>query len=648
MVLLAADACLRADVVLPSLFSTHAVLQSAARVPVWGKADPGEAVTVTLGKAHADTVAGADGKWRVNLDLKSVGAGPFELVVQGRNRVVANDVFVGQVWVCSGQSNMEFQLRTSAGAADEYPKAGNPSLRQFQVAKVASPMPLDEVKGAWVVATPESVPSFSAVAYYFGKNLQHALDMPVGLINSSWGGTPVEAWTRTGAFDPDADLKAGAQTARADAVAFKEYLSRYRDWVQQQNRADRSFDAAAFNAEAKDAVGWVPVTLPGTFAAAGLPDAGAVWIERKITLPSSAVGAGLQVWFGDVNGSVRLYWNGVPFGEGGPETTVQRYAVNPKNVVAAEGVLTARIYNAAGAGGIASGQARFRIDYKGGSLQLAGEWQAKSEYAFPPLAAGAAVAPVKPTPPLFDHNVAGYLFDGMIHPLIPLAIAGVIWYQGEHNWNRGWQYRTAFRLMITDWRRQWGQGDFPFYFCQLPNYGAPPAKPGNSNWAEVRESQAAALALPNTGMAVLIDVGDAGNIHPADKRSVGDRLALVALAKTYGKNVVYSGPVYASQKIEGGQVRIDFSNTESGLATRPASSPVRGFMICGSDQKWQWAEARIENGAVVVRSPAVSAPVAVRYAWADNPDCNLYNGAGLPAAPFRTDTFPVASLTHKY
>lgn len=647
--LFSAAPLVRANVVLPALFSNHAVLQSAAKVPVWGKADPGEPVSVKLGAASATTTADASGKWRVDLDLSAVGAGPFELVAEGRNRVVVSDVLVGQVWVCSGQSNMEFQLRASAGAADEYPKAGNLSLRHFKVINVASPVPLEEVKGAWVVATPASVPDFSAVGYYFGQHLQRELGVPVGLLNASWGGTPIEAWTRIGALDEDAGLKTGAQAARADATAFKNYLRGYRAWVQQQKRDDRPFDAATFNAQAKESAQWSPVTLPGTFASAGLSDAGAVWITRKVTLPDAAVGAGLQVWFGDVHDSVSLYWNGVRVAEGGVDTLLHRYAISAKYVTSREGVLTARIYSPAGGAGVmSSGQARFRIDYKGGVLELGGEWQAKSEYAFPPLSAGEGTVPDKPKSPRADHNVAGYLFDGMIHPLIPSAIAGVIWYQGEHNWDRGWQYRTIFKLMITDWRQQWGRGDFPFYICQLPNYGSPPAKPGESNWAEVRESQAAALALPETGMATLIDVGDAGNIHPTDKRSVGDRLARLALAKTYGKEVVFSGPVFASKKIEGDRVWIAFVKTDGGLATKPALSPVRGFMICGADRKWQWAEAKIEGDTISVWSPSVPAPVAVRYAWADNPDCNLYNGAGLPASPFRTDDFPATSLRHGY
>ena len=650
--LVASAALLRADVSASPLFSAHAVLQAAEQVPVWGKADPKEAVTVTLGKATATCVAGADGKWRANLDLRAVGAGPFELVIEGRNRIVATDVLVGQVWLSSGQSNMEWPLRGSGGAAAEIAKSENPRLRLFKVERITSPVPLDEVRGRWLVAGPETTPDFSAISYYFGQKIQRELNVPVGLINAAWGGTPIEAWSRLGAYDSNPDLKLGAEKAQADAAVYRGFLADYGAWMKQQGRQDHQ---EPFTACTPGAPGWKPVNLPGALTDAGLSDAGAVWICRKITLPAGAVGSGLQVWFGDVKDAVKIYWNGVPVGEGGIESTVHRYALHGKHVTSTEGVLSARLCNPAGVPGIAPGKDRFRLDYKGGSILLAGEWQAKVEYAFPPLPAGAAACPVKAPLPRPDHDVAAYLYNGMIHPLIPTAIAGVIYNHGTSNAERAWQYQHAFSLMIIDWRKQWGRGDFPFYFCQLYNFQPQPAQPSESSWAEIREGQAAALALPNTGMAVLIDVGEAGNIHPADKRSPGERLARLALAKTYGKDMVASGPMYAASKIEGGKVSVTFSGADDGLIAKPVEhtvvrpeSEVQGFAICGADRKWVWAQAKIERETVVVWGPAVPAPVAVRYAWADNPVCNLFNGAGLPAAPFRTDDFSLKSMSAKY
>jgi sialate O-acetylesterase len=643
-----------ADVSLPAIFSDHAVLQRSKTVPVWGKAEPGENVTVTLDSVSAKAVTAADGRWRANLDLSAVGGGPFELVVQGNNRLVASDVLVGEVWLCSGQSNMEWPLRSSGGAAEEIKNSANSQLRHFKVKNAASAVPLDALAGKWVVATPATTPEFSAVGYYFGQALQRSLGRPVGLINASWGGTPVEAWTSVASLSADPELKAGSEKARLNAADYKKFLSEYHNWILQQKREDRAPDLA-FNAEATAADGWTPVKLPGSLADTGLDDAGAVWIARKITLPAAAVGSGLQVFFGDVRDAVKIYWNGVPLGEGDIETTMHRYSLNARHVTTTEGVLTARIFRPSGAPAIAPGSARFRLDHKGGTIPLAGDWMAKREFALPPLATGIPPCPEKPPLPRSDNNVAGYLFDGMIRPLIPSALAGVIWYQGEHNWDRGWQYRTAFPLLIADWRREWGQGEFPFYYCQLANYQQVSAKPGDSLWAEVRDAQSAALSLPRTGMAVLIDAGEAANIHPSDKRSPGERLAGLALAGTYGKEPIATGPVFESGQVEGSAIRIRFGSVGSGLVAKPVTpgaarpeSEVQGFMICGADRKWVWAQAKIEGASVVVSAPGVSAPVAVRYAWADNPVCNLYNDSGLPAGPFRTDDFPMISEKNKY
>ncbi|MFA6286514.1 MAG: sialate O-acetylesterase [Opitutaceae bacterium] len=649
-------AWLRADVVLSPLFSDHAVLQAAEDVPVWGRAEPSEAIVVTLGKARASAVTDADGKWRASLDLRAVGPGPFELVVEGRNRIVATDVLVGQVWLSSGQSNMEWPLRGSGGAAAEIAKSENPRLRLFKVERIASPVPLDDVKGRWLVATPETTPDFSAISYYFGQKIQRELDVPVGLINAAWGGTPIEAWTRVDAYGGNPDLKAGAEKAQADAAVYRRFLADYGAWMEKQGRRDREpATPDRFNAYGPDAGGWKSVTLPGSPADAGLAKAGAVWISRRITLPAGAVGNGLQLWFGDVKSDVKVYWNGLRFGEGGIESTVHRYSLHGKHVTSTEGVLTARIFNPSGAPTVAPSEARFRLDYKGGGIQLAGEWRAQPEYAFPALTAGTEECPEKAPLPRADYEVASYLYNGMINPVIPTAIAGVIYNHGTSNSRRAWQYRHAFSLMITDWRKQWGRGDIPFYFCQLYNFQPQPEQPGESAWAEIREGQTAALALPDTGMAVLIDVGEAGNIHPADKRSPGERLARIALAKTYGKDVVASGPMFAASKTEAGRIRITFTGTEGGLVTKPVGhtvvrpeSEVQGFAICGADRKWRWAQAKIEGDTVMVWSADVNAPVAVRYGWADNPVCNLYNGAGLPASPFRTDDFPLASQSKKY
>lgn len=655
---LCAASALHAEVKLPALFSDRAVLQKSERVPVWGKADPGESVTVTLGKATASTTTGADGRWRVLLNLKGAGPESAELVVQGRNRIAVSDVLVGEVWLCGGQSNMDFPLSAFPIAKTEVPNSANPQLREFRVKKATSAEPVDEVEGKWVIAGPQTSGSFSATGYFYGKNLQKALQVPVGLVTSCIGGTFIETWMSREALASDPGITEGANRARAERVAFDTYVADHKAWQTKFGRADRrAADAQTFAAPGVDTSDWKPVTLPGALGAAGIPDGGAIWLRKTIPVPSSDIvaGKGIDLFMEGIRDYAEIYWNGKKIGSSDLTDVAHRYGIRGNLVQAGEGVLAVRIFNPAnGAEILAKGR------FQGNHYLLKGEWLAKVEAALPPLEGEALSAlPVRPTAmPYEPQNVASYLFNGMIHPVIPYGIRGVIWYQGEGNWNRGYQYRTEFPALIKDWRAKWGQGDFPFYYCQVANFQVRPKKPGNDWQAELREAQSMALALPNTGQAILIDIGEEWNIHPANKMEVGDRLARIALAKTYGKtDLVYSGPVYAGMAIEGGKVRIRFSHTHGGLVAKSlAGEPARnapggeleGFSICGEDRKWQWADAKIDGDTVVAWSAQVPKPVAVRYAWSNNPLCNLYNGGGLPGGPFRTDDFPMMSEKNRY
>ncbi len=661
---------LHADVTLPAIFSDHAVLLRSNRTPIWGQANPGEAINISLGTAQATATAGADGRWRAELDLAKAPTDPLELVVESSNRIVVKDVLVGEVWFCSGQSNMAFPLSAFASGKEEIPKSANPQLRQFLVAFKTSPVPLDDVQGKWTVSGPDTVGAFSAVAYFFGKKLQAELGGAVGLINDSVGGTVIEAWMSREALDADPELKTGRENAQNDRAAFDTYGEKYRAWQKQFGREDRpTAKIDEWTSANIDTTDWKPVTLPGLFSAAGLPDAGAVWIRRKITAPSEPdirPGKGIDLYLGDIRDSNTVYWNGRKIGDSDLLAVLRRYGIRFNFVNEGENVLAVRIFNPATGAGILPSKARFQ----GNHYMLQGEWLAKAEFELPPLDEAAKAAfPQRPMLPIDPQNVASYLFNGMINPIIPYGIRGIIWYQGEGNWQRGFQYRTAFPLLIKDWRAKWGQENLPFYFCQLANFQAINPKPQDSPFAEVRDAQTQALALPNTGQAVLIDVGEEGDIHPADKESVGDRLMRIALAKTYNKDLAYSGPVYQSQSIEGNRIRLSFQHTDGGLVAKPLpaeyrpvskepctaplvrnrpESQLEGFAICGQDRKWTWADAKIDGDTVVVSSDAVPQPVAVRYAWAQNPICNLTNAAGLPAGPFRTDDFPLTSAKARY
>jgi sialate O-acetylesterase len=672
--------CAWADIKLPAIISDHMVLEKAAKVPIWGSADPGEDVTVSLNGIASTAKADAAGKWMLALNLKDSAPGPFEMTVAGKNKLTLSDVVVGEVWVASGQSNMEFILKNAIGAETEIARPANPLLRQFAVKMNATSELKDDVHGKWVSASPETVGNFTAVGYFFAKMLQKELNIPVGLIHTSVGGTPSEAWTSAEALDAVPDLKAARErlwAAVKDAPEKKKaFIDSMGAWTKENGREDKPCaDAAAYAGSDVSPGGWVAVKLPGEVTAPGLPQAGAVWLRKEINVPSAPTEKfPLSL---PIDGFDSVYWNGKLL----KQTTIQDFEglgsvrrkgpfdVPPEDVKVGKNILAIRLYEPispaifpANTGGPRAGS--------GGSISLAGEWLAKTEYEFPAIPAEkTAVAPQPPTNPPGVHSVASFLFNGMVRPIIPYAIQGVIWYQGEANTGRAFQYRTAFSLLISDWRKQWNQGDFPFYFCQLPIYRPKASMPGESGWAELREAQSLALKLPNTGQAVTIDVGETGNLHPRNKMDVGERLALIALARDYGKPIPFSGPVYDSMKVESGKAILSFQHTDGGLTAKPLpqtdavssltnqtaplvrnspNSQLEGFAICGEDRKWVWADAKIDGNNVIVWSDKVPSPAAVRYAWADNPTCNLTNGSGLPASPFRTDDFPPVTLKGKY
>lgn len=648
----------RANVTLPSLLSNHAVLQKSERTPLWGNAATGEKVKVTLGGAQAETSAGGDGKWRVYLDVTRLGDGPFDLIVEGANRLVVQDVVIGEVWVCSGQSNMAFGLARAAEAAEEIPQSANPLLRQFRVANVGAETAEENCKGAWIVARPDTAKEFGAVSYFFGKKVQQTIRQPVGLILAAWAGTSALSWLPQEAFDaePEWQSKLASVKKRVDdfPVLKEQYLPAYRQWEKQFMRTDRPSDPARYAAEDAAPDGWITVTLPAALKAAGLPDSGAVWFRKTFTVPAGSLDNAM-IQLGAVRDFNACYINGKKIGE----TTVEslkggfdvRYTL-PKGALR-EGENTVAVRLCAPSERASMPSTLF-VGIGSARLLMNGEWLAKVETELPALSGEArkALPTIPPNPG--THSVPGRIFNGMIHPLMASPIRGVIWYQGEQDTGQPGGYAKIFEALIRGWRKGWGC-DVPFYFCQLPNYGVKKDEPDNSLWALLREAQSKALALPNTGQAVLIDLGEE-DVHPIHKREVGERLARLALAQTYKQPGTASGPVYQSMTMEGDKVRLSFLHAGGGLVAKPLTAHYRptsmspalkplvrhspdgeleGFALCGENKKWAWATARIEGDTVLVWSPAVPRPVAVRYAWADNPTCNLYNGAGLPAAPFQ-------------
>ena len=645
---LAAPAVTHADVRLPALVGSHMILQRDAPSRVWGWAAPGEAVRVSVGPAKGEAVAGTDGRWSVDLPPQPAG-GPFSLTVAGRNTLTLEDVWFGEVWVASGQSNMEWPLAQSIGGP-EAAAAGCDGLRLFTVAKATSLPEKDDVSGRWAPCDASTAPGFSAVAFFFGRELHRALGVEVGLVHSSWGGTPAEAWTSRSALEKEPSLRplvADFDLALNDAEARKTFAARLEAWEAANYHRDVSNEGLArgWAKPETPSAGWGRMDLPQQWERAGLPIDGAVWFRRAVEIPAAWAGKDLRLSLGALDDFDTTYFAGEEIGRTGKETpgywAVPRlYTVPGRLVKAGRAVVAARVFDHYGGGGFSGVTPDLWIapaDSSGAKVPLAGPWEYQVERSLPPSTPDFATQPRYPSAD--NSNSPTVLYGAMIAPLTPLAIRGALWYQGESNAGAAFQYRTLFPAMIRDWRRAWGRGDFPFLFVQLANYMARAAEPGESAWAELREAQAMTLALPKTGMAVAIDIGETSDIHPKNKHDVGARLARWALADTYGQPAVRSGPLYRSFSVEGAAVRVRFDHGE-GLATADGRPP-KGFAIAGADRKWRWAEARIDGQTVVVSSPEVPRPVAARYAWADDPEATLRNGAGLPASPFRTDDWPM-------
>ena len=632
------------NIQLPGLFGDHMVLQQQLPIPVWGSADPGGLVIVTLAEQIEYTVVDKSGKWRINLKPLPAG-GPFEMKIIGTSTLEFQDVMVGEVWLGSGQSNMEMPLGGWGGvldSEDEIAAANYPQIRLYQVEKTMSFKPSEDVPATgWQICSPQSIEYFSAPMYFFGRELNQTLDLPIGLIHSSWGGTIIEAWispqalsTIDGQSERMAQLETFVQKLTVDdqPLSQESLTDIWEAWQEEVRAKDRGLSDpdGGWSEPHISSAGWEPMDLPITWEEAGLPGLdGIVWFRKEINLPPTWQGKDLTLQLSAVDDVDSTYFNGSLIGSGDIWDAPRNYTI-PSNLVRADGnVISVRVQDDQGAGGIWGDADLLWIKTSNGdSLSLVGSWNYRIGLSWDELETP-AMRPGNPNhPTLLSH--------GMIEPLIPYGIRGALWYQGESNVGQASQYQKFFPTMIRDWRQRWDQGDFPFYFVQLANYMARAEEPGDDSWAELREAQMMALAEPNTGMAVAIDIGDEFDIHPKNKQEVGRRLALLALQGAYEQDIQASGPLYQSLKVENDRIRISFSNTAKGLSTRN-NEVLQGFAIAGKDRQFRWADATIEGHSVVVHHPLIPHPVAVRYAWAANPACNLLNSAKLPAAPFRTD-----------
>jgi sialate O-acetylesterase len=630
-----------AQIMLPACFTDNMVLQRQTKVNLWGTETPGKNFTITTSWNNKTYKAAADtgGSWKIKISTPVYG-GPYTITFNDGEISTLKNILIGEVWVCSGQSNMEMPLTGFYGDVlnlqYELADAANYSeIRMLKIDNKTSFTPLTNVqtKGGWAVCGPQTVRDFSAVAYFFAKNLFIDKHVPIGIINSTWGGTVAEAWTSGSAlktmpdFAPFVNAAEGGLTQKKLDARYQTELSR---WIDSINVKDPGFQQGKllWAESGFDDSAWQKMIIPAYWEQAGVPDYdGTMWFRKKVAIPAAWAGKDLKLNMGGIDDYDVSYFNGAEIGHTESFFYKRSYTIPGSLVKAGENTIAVRVFDNGGLGGINKGPLQLSLATDTtGQIDLAGQWAYHT----------ANVLTLLPQPPAQSNspNRPTLIYNAMISPILPYTIKGVIWYQGESNADRATQYRRLFPLLINDWRQKWNEGNFPFYFVQIANYNAT-GQPPAADWAALRDAQLSTLSVPNTGMAVTIDIGDANRIHPQNKQEAGRRLALIARAKTYGENIPYSGPLYKSNVIKGNKIELEFTHTDNGLLAK--GDTLKGFTIAGADKKFYPANAVISGHKVIVSSSAVANPVAVRYAWANNPLCNLYNGANLPASPFRTD-----------
>jgi sialate O-acetylesterase len=627
-----------ANVRMPLIFSDGMVLQRDKQIPIWGFADANESVEIHFNKQIKKTQADKNGKWTVNLNAEKAG-GPFELTIIGKNKITIKNVLVGEVWICSGQSNMEFQVFKTMNSEKEISSADYPMIRHFGVAQDLSGTPKDDLKqGKWEVANKENVGNFTAVGYYFARKLYSELKIPIGIINTSWGGTNVETWTSREAFENSSDFK--AMIADVPTVDINAIFETYKKSVLENLKKVQGFDVSMENEDQFKNTNfqdknWPEIKVPSLWENQQIGNIdGIVWMRKTIVLTAEQAKKEAVLHLAKVDDEDKTYVNGVEVGTNNLWDKLRVYKI-PANVLK-EGtnVIAVRITDYSGGGGIYGDPQDLKIDFKDSNVPLEGLWK------FNVVKVRIEVSP---------NSYPSLLYNAMVNPLVPYAMQGVLWYQGEANVWRAKEYKKSFPLMINDWRSKFKQGNFPFYFVQLSTFdefGGNSQK--GSRWAELREAQSETLKLPNTGMAVTTDIGNAKDIHPTNKQDIGLRLAAIAMNNIYGKKQVHSGPTYKSQTIKGNEIIITFDNIGSGLST-PNNDELKGFEIAGSDKVFHSAKAIIKDNKIIVSSDKVQNPVAVHYGWADDDTViNLINKEKFPASPFRTDNWEMITANEKY
>ncbi len=654
IVVLAATAA-QAQVSLCPIFSNNMVLQqNSEHAPIWGTSRAGKVVKITTSWDNQTYVAKADanGKWRTSMTTPAAG-GPYTITISdgSKKKTILDNVMIGEVWLCSGQSNMEMPVegwgRVKDYLAEERDADNYPDIRMLIVDHVTSPVPQEEVSvagDAWQVCNSTTVKDFSATAYFFGRELYQHFNVPIGLIDTSWGGTIIEAWMSREAFEGIADqehnLKAIEDLPASPQEREELFKEQYEQWLDEAETviATHDADSRRCTLPTYDASAWSDYPMPTLASIEGTINT-VWWVRTIVDIPQAWEGKELILNLGKIDDNDVTYFNGTPVGNTVGCVYTRSYTVPAELVTAGKAVIAIRVHDTGGSSGTECEEKDFNITLAGTDevLPLAGNWKFKT-------AVNTSLLPPMPPNTSNDPNVHTFLYNAMIHPFVPFAIKGAIWYQGEANVYQAYQYRDLMPMMIHDWRTKWGY-DFPFLMVQLANFMQRVDHPQESAWAELREAQyKTRCTLDKVGMATIIDIGEADDIHPKNKQEVGRRLALAARHIAYEEDIAYEGPLYSGYKIKGDKIRLRFTrSTQTGL-TAADGGALRGFEVAGPDHVWHAADAIVKGETVIVSAPDVPFPLAVRYAWADNPDCNLTNSTGLPASPFRTDEWEGVSF----
>lgn len=628
---------IHAKVTLPKIFSDNMVLQRETVIHVWGWANAGEKITVNLNKQTVSVITDSNGKWFVKLKSEKANTN-LTLKISGENTVEIKNVAVGEVWLCSGQSNMEWTVGQSMNAEQELATANNPNIRHIKISKTINGIPQREVNSdGWKVSNPANTKDFSGIGYFFARNIYRELKVPIGLINSSWGGTNIETWISREGFESSNEFKemiAKMPKLDLDTLSKRKVELKTKEVEAIQGVKLDSFDVEAFKNELLDDSKLPTLNLPEIWEKQSLGEFdGVVWLRKIITLTAEQSQKSAILDLAKIDDNDITFVNGVEVGKTNQWDARRTYKIPNGVVKEGKNLIVVKVTDTGGGGGLWGDAADLKLVLGDENVSLAGSWKFQvesilsktNENAFPSLT-----------------------YNAMINPLIPYAFRGVLWYQGESNAGRAYQYRTVFPLLINDWRKKWGN-EFPFYFVQLATYSTAGNSNEGSGWAELREAQAMTLKVSKTGMAVTTDVGNPKDIHPTNKQEVGKRLAAIALNRIYKKRMALISPTFKSMKIVGNKAIISFENVGSGLMTPDKDGVVRGFEIAGSNQVFYSATAQIQGKTVVVSSEKVVSPVAVRFGWIGDASANnLFNQDGFPAVPFRTDDWKTVTKDVKY